>query len=143
MIRPGRWFIRSDDVPLLEALGRDAWRPRTTLLSPFDNLICDRARTELLFGFRYRTEFYVPKPKRQYGYYVMPILRGEWFIGRADMAKDTASGRLIVKALYPESGAPDDAAQDIRSAIDSLASFVGAAGVGYPQPSPMWADALG
>jgi uncharacterized protein YcaQ len=88
---PGKWFIRTQDVPLLEDLRADGWRPVTTLLSPFDNLICDRARTELLFGFSYRTEFYVPKPKRRYGYYVMPILHGEQLIGRADVARKPES----------------------------------------------------
>lgn len=140
---PGRWFIRSDDLPLLEGLGQDDWRPRTTMLSPFDNLICDRARTELMFGFHYRTEFYVPRSKRQYGYYVMPVLRGDRLIGRADIARDPAGGRLVVKALHAEDGAPDEAAAGIRAAAESLSAFVGAEGVTYLKTPPIWADAAG
>ena len=56
--------------------------PRTTLLSPFDNLICDRDRTERLWDFVYRNEMYVPKHKRRFGCYVMPVLAGERLIGR-------------------------------------------------------------
>ncbi|MDX1521639.1 MAG: crosslink repair DNA glycosylase YcaQ family protein, partial [Anaerolineae bacterium] len=62
---PGEWYVHSDDVPLLEALaaGR-SWSPRTVLLSPFDNLICDRDRTEQMWNFFFRIEIYVPKAKR-------------------------------------------------------------------------------
>ena len=58
------------------------WQPRTTLLSPFDNLICDRDRTERLWGFAYHNKMYVPKHKRQFGYYVMPVLSGDQLMGR-------------------------------------------------------------
>ena len=70
---PGPWFVHGDDVPLLERM-RDGWAPRTTLLSPFDNLIIDRDRAELLFGVRLRMEIHVPKSQRRYGYYSLPIL---------------------------------------------------------------------
>ncbi|MDT8307133.1 MAG: crosslink repair DNA glycosylase YcaQ family protein, partial [Anaerolineae bacterium] len=76
----GPWYLHRDDLPRLEQLRTGEWAPRTELLSPFDNLICDRQRTELLFDFHYRMEIYVPKEKRQYGYYVLPILQGDRFI---------------------------------------------------------------
>ncbi|MFD9567372.1 winged helix-turn-helix domain-containing protein [Streptomyces sp. NPDC059994] len=68
-------------------------RHRTTLLSPFDSLIWDRARTERIFGFSHRLEAYTPKPKRVYGYFAMPLLAGGRLLGRADPARQ---GRTLV-----------------------------------------------
>ncbi|MFK8912621.1 winged helix-turn-helix domain-containing protein [Streptomyces sp. YS-3] len=68
-------------------------RHRTTLLSPFDSLIWDRARTERIFGFSHRLEAYTPKPKRVYGYFAMPLLAGGRLLGRADPARE---GRTLV-----------------------------------------------
>ena len=67
---PGPWYVHADDLPMLERLEAGDWRPRTTLLSPFDNLIIDRERTQRLFGFRFRMEIYVPRAVRRYGYYI-------------------------------------------------------------------------
>lgn len=85
--------------------GRPAWadpaalatpprgRHRTTLLSPFDSLIWERARTERIFGFTHRLEAYTPKPKRVYGYFAMPVLAGGRLVGRVDPARE---GRTLV-----------------------------------------------
>ena len=67
-----QWWVHRDTLGLLD----QEWRPRTTLLSPFDNLICDRDRTERLWDLVYRNEIYVPKHKRRFGSYVMPVRRG-------------------------------------------------------------------
>lgn len=75
---------------------------RLRILSPFDPLLRDRARAERLFGFRYRIEIFVPEAKRQYGYYVFPILQGAQMIGRIDAKR--AGERLEVRALWPEAG---------------------------------------
>ena len=72
------------------------------VLSPFDPLLRDRKRTEWLFGFRYRIEIYVPEEKREYGYYVFPLLEGDQLVGRIDMRR--REGRLYVRALWPERG---------------------------------------
>jgi len=69
-------------------------------LSPFDPALRDRKRAEWLFGFRYRIEIYVPEEKREYGYYVFPLLEGDRLIGRIDMRR--REGRLRVRALWPE-----------------------------------------
>ena len=109
------------------------WVPRTTLLSPFDNLICDRDRTERLWSFAYRNEMYVPKPTRQYGYYVMPVLAGERLIGRVAARVDRKSGVLVVEGMYAEPGAPSD--PTLLAALESLASFAGVGSVSYTGPT--------
>ncbi len=88
-------------VPVtVEGWGKPAWadpaaleaplrgRHRTTLLSPFDSLVWERARTERIFGFTHRLEAYVPKPKRVYGYFAMPVLAGGHLVGRVDPARE-------------------------------------------------------
>ncbi|MFG3207538.1 winged helix-turn-helix domain-containing protein [Streptomyces sp. NPDC048192] len=93
-------------VPVeVEGWGRPAWadpaalaapprgRHRTTLLSPFDSLIWERARTERIFGFTHRLEAYVPRQKRVYGYFAMPVLAGGRLVGRVDPARE---GRTLV-----------------------------------------------
>ncbi len=84
---PGIWYAHAQDLPLIDRLDAE-WTPRTVLLSPFDNLICDRARTRQMFGFDYSIEIYTPASKRRYGYYVLPILHGDRLIGRIDPAMD-------------------------------------------------------
>ncbi|MSO47119.1 MAG: winged helix-turn-helix domain-containing protein [Thermoleophilia bacterium] len=72
------------------------------LLCPFDNMVWDREETERLFGFRHRLELYVPKPKRQYGYYVLPLLVGSRIVGRADVKADRKAGTLVILAMHWE-----------------------------------------
>src|SRR5215216_1800152 len=134
--RNGPWYVHADDLTLLERLEAGDWRPRTTLLSPFDNLIINRERTERLFGFSFRLEIYVPKAARRHGYYVLPVLDGDRFIGRVDPALDRRTGRLVVHAVHAEPGAPAAAGPAVATALHDLAAWLGADGVDLDQPPP-------
>jgi hypothetical protein len=101
------------DPDALETLGARG-RHRTTLLSPFDSLVWDRARTLRLFGFQHRLEAYVPAPKRVHGYYAMPLLAGGRLRGRVDPGRDGTT--LVAKRLSCEPGAVDAMAQALREA---------------------------
>jgi uncharacterized protein len=143
----GDWYVAAANLPLLDCLtAADAgWEPRTTLLSPFDNLICDRKRTALLFDFDYRIEIYTPKEKRRWGYYVLPILHGDRLIGRIDPSMDRAQARLTINAVHAEPGAPTDraTARAIAKSITELAGFLGARDIAYAGPVPAaWQQAL-
>jgi uncharacterized protein YcaQ len=120
-----------------EVLDR-AFRPRTVLLSPFDRLIHDRARTEELFRFRFRLEIYVPKAKREFGYFVFPILHGDRIVGRLDPVHDRVANVLRVQGVFAEEDAPASAWPAIRAQIDELAAWVGADGVELPSLPPVW-----
>jgi uncharacterized protein YcaQ len=133
----GDWWLHRD---LVERVPGEL---RTMLLSPFDRLIHDRVRTEELFGFRYRLEMYVPKAKREFGYYVLPILHGERLIGRVDPLLDRERGVLHVHGVWAERGAPADAGPDVAAAIRELAAWLGAGEVRFGNRlPPPWARAL-
>jgi len=137
------WYVHADDLPLLERLEDGDWQPRTTLLSPFDNLIINRERTERLFGFRFRLEIYVPRAARQYGYYVLPVLHGDTLVGRVDPALDRTNGRLVVHAVHAESGAPASAGPAAAAGLQDLAAWLGADGIDLRQPPPeVWRAAF-
>jgi uncharacterized protein YcaQ len=99
----------------------------SALLSPFDSLIWFRERTERLFGFHYRLEFYVPPAKRTYGYYVMPFLHGDRLIGRIDLRARRADGELTVVAIHPEPNITFDDSQltALARQFEQLASWLG------------------
>ena len=125
----GTWYIHADDLPLLDALERgDGWQPRTVLLSPFDNLICDRARTEAMWDYDFRIEIYVPKDKRRYGYYVLSILDGDRLIGRIDPLYARKTHTLHLQSVHAELDAPQNAAagQRVAAAVQELAAHLGA-----------------
>ena len=138
----GNWYLHTTDVPLLESIQSGKWTPQTTLLSPFDNLICDRDRTELLFDFYFRIEIYVPKAKRQYGYYVLPILHGDRLIGRIDPQMDRKTRTLHIYNVYAEEGAPEDkkVVREIGRSIAELAQFLGATAIEWGNIPDGWRE---
>ncbi|MEM8877467.1 MAG: crosslink repair DNA glycosylase YcaQ family protein [Pseudomonadota bacterium] len=98
--RPRKSFVRPTTLDIEVA----APTGRLRILSPFDPALRDRKRAERLFDFSYRIEIFVPEHKREFGYYVFPILERDKLVGRIDMKADRDRGRLHIKALWPERG---------------------------------------
>jgi uncharacterized protein YcaQ len=164
-----RWYPDTERVPIREALrlldekrfrslgvrlerGRLITHPeaqdgtvgnRVTFLSPFDRLVHDRDRAEALWDFFFRLEMYVPKAKREYGYYVLPILRGDRLIGRIEPIHDRKAGLLRINGVFAERGAPVGAGPGIARAAKNLAKWLGANEVAYSRKVPsVWGDSL-
>ncbi|MFM7252227.1 MAG: winged helix-turn-helix domain-containing protein [Ilumatobacteraceae bacterium] len=96
------------------------------LLSPFDPVCWHRDRTERLFGFRYRIEIYTPAAKRQYGYYVLPVLWGDSLVGRLDMKADRHAGVLRVLGAFAEPGVPAaDVCTSLAGELHDMADWLG------------------
>jgi hypothetical protein len=140
-----RWYPETETIPLREAerlladkrfraqgvrLTPTGWEAhpdatdspvpdRVTFLSPFDRLVHDRDRAEALFDFHYRLEMYVPKAKREYGYYVLPILVGDRIVGRIEPRFDRKTGTLDVLGAWGDTSRADEA-------LESLSAWLGA-----------------
>ncbi len=100
----GSAYVAECSRPLLEEVHAGRRPKRTTLLSPFDNLIWERHRTEKLFDFEYRLECYTPAPKRKYGYFTLPILDRGKLIGRIDPKVDRREKILYLRSIHIEDG---------------------------------------
>ena len=125
---PNPAYVHKDDLATVELAAAGELRSRvTTLLSPFDPLVWDRKRAEMLFDFSYRIETYTPAAKRRYGYYSLPILRRGALVGRLDPKAHRKEGILEVRSLHLEPGVrpSDRLALDIRSALTSFALWQG------------------
>jgi len=106
---------------------------RLRILSPFDPAVRDRNRLARLFGFDYRIEIFVPAAKRQYGYYVYPLLEGDRFVGRIEAKADRKSGVLSVENLWWERGVKETDARRAKldAELERMSRFVDVRAVGW------------
>lgn len=100
---------------------------RLRIINPFDPVVRDRNRLEMLFGFAYRNEMFVPVAQRQWGYYVYPLLEGDRFVGRIEIKADRSAGLLRVTQFWQEPGIAWPAARQARLAAElaRLARLIG------------------
>lgn len=99
---PGNYVLRAEDLPLLEAAQQKRITKRVSFIAPLDNLMWDRDTIKAVFNFDYRWEVYTPVEKRTYGYYVLPILFGDRFIGRIEPAVNPDRNVLEIKGFWLE-----------------------------------------
>jgi uncharacterized protein len=143
-----RWYPETETVPYREAMGildeqrfrslgvrlergrlvahpdaSDGAVPdRAVLLSPFDRLVHDRDRAEALWDFHYRLEMYVPVKKREYGYYVLPLLARDRIVGRAEPRYDRKTGKLELLGAWGDTSRLDEAMAGLRDYLDARAA---------------------
>ena len=125
-----RLGVADGETDVLVPAGTDLDPPRPTaaaLLSPFDNLLWDRAFARRVFGFNHLIEVYKPAAQREYGYYVLPFLWRDRIVGRADLKSERREGTLVVKAFHVERGVRPSAALDdaFERALDRLRQVIG------------------
>lgn len=124
----GHWRESIAPTTIEQTLSQlDTPSPRVRILNPFDPLVRDRDRIERLFGFQFRLEIYVPAAKRQYGYYVFPVLEGDRFIGRIEVRANHEQDQLTVLNGWPEPGLRNSKSRNerLQSELQRLARLAG------------------
>ena len=114
---PGEWRV---EPSLLD----EPFHGRAALLSPFDRLVHDRARTEELFEFDYQLEMYKPAAKRQWGYFALPVLYGDRLVGKVDAKADRKGGVLLVNAIHQDVPFTRTMAAEVDQEIADLAGWL-------------------
>ncbi len=123
-------YIAREDEPVLRQAMEHEPEPRARIMAPLDNLMWDRKLIERLFGFRYRWEVYTPKHKREYGYYVLPVMLGNRFVARFEPER-FRGGTLRIAGWWWEDGVTPTprARAAIREALDAFCGYLGADGI--------------
>lgn len=116
----GVWRVDADALASL-----DDFAPRTALLSPFDRLVFDRKRLDEIFAYEYVLEMYKPAAKRRWGYFALPILHGDRFVGKLDAKADRKAGVLRVNAVHEDVPLTETVRDGVRREIDDLARWLG------------------
>ena len=125
-IRSPLYFL-AEDIPLMEAVRQGVLdtKPRLEFLAPLDPMLWDRKLVEALWDYHYKWEIYTPVNQRKYGYYVLPILYGDKFVGRIEAAADRKAATLVVRNIWYEDGVKQTKklARAIEGACRRLAKF--------------------
>ena len=121
------FYYLSEDEDLLQEIldGQADLKPRMSFIAPLDPLLWDKALILALWDFRYSWEIYTPAAKRKYGYYTLPILYGDRFVGRIEAVPDRREGILQVKGLWWEPGIRQTKVMNsaLERALRSFAKF--------------------
>ena len=100
-VKPLFYYLTEDDGLMKDVIkGGLKLKPRMSFIAPLDPLMWDKSLILALFDYSYAWEIYTPAAKRKYGYYTLPIIYGERFVGRIDTVADRKEGVLIVKGLW-------------------------------------------
>lgn len=108
----------------------EAFAPRTALLSPLDRAVFDRRRLDELFAYEYLLEMYKPAAKRRWGYFALPVLHGDRFVGKLDAKADRKAGVLRIHALHEDEPFDDAVRAAVDAEIRDLARWLGLSPVG-------------
>ncbi len=121
------YYIQAGDLELMKKAGQDrgAGKKRLEFIAPLDNLIWDRRLIQELFDFDYKWEIYTPEKERKYGYYILPVLYGDRFIGRIEILRDRKIRELWASRLWLEKGVRKTAAlqESLEDALHNFAAF--------------------
>ena len=113
-------YCLTADLGLLQrAAGEERLKERCEFLAPLDNLLWDRRLIKALFGFEYKWEIYTPMQERKFGYYTLPVLFGERFIGRVEAVNDKKEKCLVIKNLWLEESVRET--KRLKSALERCA----------------------